>query len=268
MRIAITMCHGLSGEGNTPLSRDHLDRLMGIAAEMGFRSITYDDLAAWRAGAITLPPRPMMIDVDHPAKSVRHGVMEALDRYGFHGNLFINTGPLEDMYKSPLRTLREREFMTWEEIGELVEAGWRIGAHTHTHPDLSALSAEDSNGEKLRAELEKNDEMLEANLGVRPKDFAFTGTSWSSTAEKEVKKRYRFGRLWIVGPTYKADGKDVRYAELVAVPGNDEADGGPPHAARYITRGTDAYRLPSMEIQALIYAPEAFRAYLRGALLE
>ena len=99
-----------------------------------------------------------------------------------------------------------------------------------------------------------------------PQDFAFTGTSWSSSAEREVKARYRFGRLWIVGAEYQVDGKKTRYADLVGVPGTDEADGGPPHAARYITRDSDPYRLPSMEINALIFEPEAFRRYLEGAL--
>jgi hypothetical protein len=67
-------------------------------------------------------------------------------------------------------------------------------------------------------------------------------------AEQRVMERYRFGRLWIVGSQY-------------------QADGGPPMAARYITGDTPAYRLPSMELQcALSHDPAAFRRYLEGAL--
>ena len=70
-----------------------------------------------------------------------------------------------------------------------------------------------------------------------------------------------------MGTHYQADGREIRYADLVGAPGEDEADGGPPLAARYITRDSHPYRLPSMEIQRpLIYSPEAFRAYLEGAL--
>ena len=80
-------------------------------------------------------------------------------------------------------------------------------------------------------------------------------------------ERYRFGRLWIVGSQYQADGEDERYANLVGATGADEADGGPPMAARYITGDTPAYRLPSMELQcALSHDPAAFRRYLEGAL--
>ena len=70
------------------------------------------------------------------------------------------------------------------------------------------------------------------------------------------------GNLHLVfADTTGAGIREIRYADLVGIPGKDEADGGPPLAARYITRGTHAYRLPSMEIQRpLIYSPAAFRS--------
>ena len=48
--------------------------------------------------------------------------------------------------------------------------------------------------------------------------------------------------------------------------GADESDGGPPHAARYIRKQTDPYRLPSMELECLIYEYDVFRGYLAKAL--
>ena len=248
------------------MTEEYLDRLMSIAREMGFESINYSDLAGWREGSAGLPDRPIMLDFDHPARSMRHGVHGVLSRHGFRGNLFINTAPLDRMYSAPLPRDEERGFMTWEEIGELVDSGWHIGAHTVNHPDLSQLSLEDPQGEKLRLELAGCDETLRRQLGIIPRDFAFTGTSWSSLAEKEVATRYRFGRLWIVGAEYKADGRPIRYADLVGAAGPDEADGGPPNSARYITETSNPYRLPSMELQALIYEAGAFREYLEGAL--
>lgn len=260
MRIPITMCHGMSPSGDYPLTEEHFGQLVGIASEMGFSSINYDQLAAWRAGTGELPDRPIMLDFDHPVKSMRHEVHAALARHGYAGNLFINTGPM-------LGEGYGVEIMTWEEAGELVELGWHIGAHTVTHPNLSELAKEDPDGEKLQGELEECDRTLKEKLGIEAQDFAFTGTSWSSVAEKRVMQRYRFGRLWIVGAHYQADGEQVRYAELVGVEGEDEEDGGPPLAARYITKETPTYRLPSMEIQRpLMHDPGAFRRYLEGAL--
>ena len=260
------MCHGIRSTGDKPLTTAHLDRLMGTASEMGFSSIDYDDLHAWRRGASQLPPRPIMIDFDHPVTSMRYEVFDVLNRYGYHGTLFINTAGIEAMHDGPIPERAERDFMTWDEIGELAAAGWHIGAHTVNHPNLSKLSQEDPTGEKIRAELAECDATIERRIGIKPRDFAFTGTSWSSMAEKAVMERYRFGRLWIIGNIYQVDGESMRYAELTGVVGPDEADGGPPHAARYITRTSNPYRLPSMEIQGMIHTVEAFRSYLEGAI--
>ncbi len=269
MRIPITMCHGVHDprrEPNARFTQEHFDRLMSIAAEMGFKSVNYDALAAWREGAGELPERPIMIDFDHPEKSIRYGCFEVLERHGFKGNLFVNTGRIEEMYAGTLAAEEAGKTATWDEIAELLAAGWHIGAHTVTHPNLSELSQQDPSGQKIRAELEGCDEAIRGNLGITPRDFAFTGTSWSSAAEREVKSRYRFGRLWIVGSEYQVDGETVRYADLVGVPGNDEEDGGPPYAARYVTEESDPYRLPSMELERLVLEPEAFRRYLEMAL--
>lgn len=262
MKIPITMCHGTSAK----MTAEHLETCFRIASEMGFQSISYDDLAAWRAGQAKLPKHPIMFDFDHPTRIIYSAIFPIMKKFGFKGNLFIHTQPMEQMYAANAQDAADRATMTWDEVKELMANGWLIGAHTHNHPDLSALSVSDPTGAQIREELEKNDAILKKELGIQPKDFAFTGTSWSSLAEKEVKKRYRFGRLWIVGKMYQADGRPIRYAELAGVAGDDEADGGPPFAARYITKETDPYRLPSMEIVCLIREHAAYRRYLEGAL--
>jgi peptidoglycan/xylan/chitin deacetylase (PgdA/CDA1 family) len=266
MRIPVIMCHGISDQGDYPLSEEHFNTLVQIAADMEFTSINYDQLHAWHSGGASLPERPIMFDFDHPMKSMRYEVHKALDRHGYRGNLFINTGLMEGEGSVQLR--HGEKTMTWDEIRELVELGWHIGAHTVTHPDLSQLSLEDPQGDRLKEELETCDATLEEQLGKAPQDFAFTGTSWSTIAAKRVKERYRFGRLWLIGSMVQVDGGEMRVAELLGAQGDDEADGGPPMVARYIERGTSAYLLPSIEIQSpLLHTEEAFRSYLEGALV-
>ena len=274
MRIPVIMCHGILDEGDYPLSEEQFNALVQIAADMAFTSINYDQLHAWHSGGASLPERPIMFDFDHPMKSMRYEVHKALDRHGYRGNLFINTGLMEEgrgliqlRYRKLFQLRHGEKAMTWDEIRELVELGWHIGAHTVTHPNLSQLSLEDPQGDRLKEELETCDATLEEQLGKAPQDFAFTGTSWSTIAAKRVKERYRFGRLWLIGSMVQVDGGEMRVAELFGAQGDDEADGGPPMAARYIERGTSAYLLPSIEIQSpLLHTEEAFRSYLEGAL--
>jgi len=262
------MSHGIEkhARGKLPLTTEKFRELIRIAAGLGFQSINYDDLAAWRDGGTALPRRPLMIDFDHPVLSMRYEVADILREFGFKGNLFINTGVLDEMYRHPLPARESRDYMTWEEIGELKQMGWHIGAHTVTHPDLSQLAKIDPDGDLFRREIVQSNDTLQTRLGVAPRDFAFTGTTWSRQAENIVKEHYRFGRLWIINRLYQTDEGTVRYADLAGVAGPDESDGGPPSPARYITRQTPAYRLPSMEIQGLIYEQDAFAAYLQNAL--
>jgi hypothetical protein len=108
--------------------------------------------------------------------------------------------------------------------------------------------------------------LLREHLDIVPQDFAYTSTTWSRIAEREVKERYRFARLWIIGEDYQTDEGSVRYGELVRADGPDEADGGPPVSSRYVTKESDPYRLPSMELEYLIYDYGAYRTYLEGAI--
>jgi peptidoglycan/xylan/chitin deacetylase (PgdA/CDA1 family) len=261
VRIPITMCHGVSER----LSVDRFNEYFKIASSLGFSSISYNDLETYFANKKNLPKKPIVFDFDHPVRSIYTEIFPIMKRYGFKGNLFVNTEPLEKMYSYASTIPSDRIYMTWEEIKELINDGWSIGSHTHTHPNLSELAAKDPSGELIRWELEKNDSILEKELSIKPKYFAFTGTSWSSLAEQEVMNRYKFGRLWIIGSHYQADGKSVRYADLVNEAGSDEIDGGPPFSARYITTKTPHYKIPSMELEGLIYEYDAFRLYLESA---
>jgi len=276
VRIPITMCHGITDR----LTLDRFEQYLRIASELGFSTISYDQLYLWLTGAGTLPAHPLMIDVDHPVRSVSTDIFPLMREYGFTGNLFINTayfgevcGNTFDLFgRTRGNSVDAGQPMcaTWDQIHQLMTSGWTIGAHTHTHPNLSELSLTDPAGQVLRAEMDTNDALLEEYLGLRPEYFAFTGNStgvtWSTVADIEARKRYRLGRLWIIGNKCEIDGKVERYADFVGATGADEADGGPPHAARYITRNTPLFRLPSMELERLIYEPEAFRQYLTLAL--
>lgn len=267
VKIPITMCHGI----NARLTRNRFEQYLKIMNELGFSTINYDQLYAWLTGTEILPNRPLLIDVDHPVQSVFTEMFPLMERYGFTGNLFVNTGYFEERCGQAPRILPRSSCATWDQIYQLMTSGWTIGAHTHTHPNLSELSLVDPNGEALRREMETNDALLEKHLGTPPQYFAFTGNStgstWSTIADIEAKQRYQLGRLWIIGHECEVDGEVKRYADLVGADGPDEADGGPPHSTRYITHQTPLFKIPSMELERLIYEPEAFRQYLSQALV-
>lgn len=68
----------------------------------------------------------------------------------------------------PATEVQGREVMTWEQIRECARAGISIGSHTHSHPVLAQLSAE-----QQRAELARSKQLLEAELGARVRSVAY-----------------------------------------------------------------------------------------------
>jgi peptidoglycan/xylan/chitin deacetylase (PgdA/CDA1 family) len=270
MRVPITISHGTNRgpyfmpkprwRSFPPLAARHFERYFGIAAEMGFTSISYGELDAWRSAGASLPERPILFDFDHPSLSIHREVWPIMRRFGFKGTLFINTAAIEKA--------GDGRFMSWDEAAELVGDAWGIGSHMHNHIGLDYLAKKDPAGGLIREQMERCDGLLQKHLGIISRDFAYTTTTWSQAAEDEVKKRYRFARLWTIGSHIDTDRGKVRYADLVGVAGDDEADGGPPMAARYITQETNPYRLPSMDFEFLINRFDDFRAYLAGALAE
>jgi peptidoglycan/xylan/chitin deacetylase (PgdA/CDA1 family) len=267
MKIPITMCHGITWQPKPKKERPYTRRLnkerfenyFKIASEMGFESISYDDLALWRMGARDLPEKPIMFDFDHPDWSIGREIEPIMSRFGYRGNLFINTSPMEKL-DNPYH-------MTWDEVHALVDLGWHIGAHTHNHYKIDYLTKKDPTGGLFREQLEICDDLIYTHLGIKPKDFAYTYNTWSQVAESEVKKRYRFARLWVISEPYHTDVGKISYTELVGAEGENEADGGPPNSVRYITKETDPYKLPSMELEHFIFEYDAYRRYLEAAIV-
>jgi hypothetical protein len=71
----------------------------------------------------------------------------------------------------------------------------------------------------------------------------------------------------VISEPYLTDVGKISYTELVGAVGENEADGGPPNSVRYITKETDPYKLPSMELEHFIFEYDAYRKYLEAAIV-
>jgi peptidoglycan/xylan/chitin deacetylase (PgdA/CDA1 family) len=63
---------------------------------------------------------------------------------------------------------REMEPMSWDQLGQLQEAGWEIGSHTHTHPRLTTLS-----DDELNEELERSRVICSERMGRDCRSIAY-----------------------------------------------------------------------------------------------
>jgi peptidoglycan/xylan/chitin deacetylase (PgdA/CDA1 family) len=99
--------------------------------------------------------------------------------------------------------------MTWEQIREMSQEGIQFGSHSHTHPDLTAIS-----GQQLDNELRLSRQIIEAKLDREITLFSFPFSRMNRVvAERVYAAGYRFA--FSFSPFYPGT-RRVRYGVLPA----------------------------------------------------
>lgn len=139
--------------------RDQLEELTATHTP-----ITACQLEDFVRGSARLPDRSFAVTFDDGYRDVLDG--EPLCRsLGVRPTLFALAHPERasaDVTEAGL------EFLSYAELRHLHEAGWEIGCHSSTHPDLTVLSESDLTSEVFEAK-----QRLEAVLGDEVRYFAY-----------------------------------------------------------------------------------------------
>ena len=131
--------------------RRQLAHLLG----RGYRALT---LSA--AIADPEPGKTLVVTFDDAHRSVAELAFPILTSLGVPATLFVPTDFADEQELMTWSTLgrwvgteheAELRCMGWDRIRELAGAGWEIGSHTCTHPDLTAISPAEAEGELRRS---------------------------------------------------------------------------------------------------------------------
>lgn len=178
MRVAEPLVlgyHALSEEWEATFSvtPERFARQLRLLGRRGFRGVTFSELAA--AGPAP-GERLVAITFDDAFRSVLTRAAPVLGELGFVGTVFVPTAfpgaealdwpGIEDPRGGPAAS--ELEPMDWPELERLAAAGWEIGAHTRTHPDLREVD-----DRRLVEELEGSKRDVEDRLGGRCRTMAY-----------------------------------------------------------------------------------------------
>lgn len=114
--------------------------------------------------------RGVALTFDDGMRSVFTQALPVLRDFKVPAHLFLTTGAVGGTNRWATQPAHAPSFdmLSWDEIEQLQGGGVRIESHTHGHPDLCDLSAE-----RIVAECDAADRMIENRLGRRPRFFAY-----------------------------------------------------------------------------------------------
>jgi len=184
---------------DTEITPEAFEAQMKELADHKISVIGMQDFLAWKRGEKTIPPRAAIITIDDGYKSGFEVAWPILKKYGYPFTLFIYTEGIKG------GKFGGGEAMSWEQLGEMRDAGVDIEAHSATHQDLrkpyDKVTKRRLNPEEytqwLEAEVAGSKETLESKLGIRVRCFAVPFGYYNERV-KEVAKKAGFEAIFTV----------------------------------------------------------------------
>jgi peptidoglycan/xylan/chitin deacetylase (PgdA/CDA1 family) len=132
--------------------------------------------------------RGVAITFDDGMQSVCRNALPVLRDHGATAHVFVATGAIEgaDRWPADDYSIPDYDMLNWDELATLHEAGIAIESHTHSHPDMRTLSAQ-----QMLDDCERADILIRERLGRRPAWFAYPYGYHNQAVRDFARNRYR-----------------------------------------------------------------------------
>jgi|GEM_PF-5843384 len=164
--IPILVYHEISDKDNQYcVSKEEFTWQMDYLADNGYRFVTYDML---KHDEIDCHEKTVLISFDDARIGAFNIARPILDKRNIPIMMFVASSYQMIARESNLGD-EISSFMTWDDLKTWMRDGnIDIGAHSHSHFDMSTLSKE-----QIEEEIETNNRIVSEMLGTDCKDFAF-----------------------------------------------------------------------------------------------
>ena len=190
-----------------------LDWMIGA----GFELLSMDDVAAVYAGERAAPVRGVALTFDDGRAGVRDFAAPALARRGLPATLYLVPQWLGG---APVpESERYSGFVSWSDLPALRRAGFTLGSHTVSHPNLKRVD-----GASAEREIRDSRSRLEAELGCAVLHFSYPYGRRTRAIERIVRAA---GYRTAVATGQRTNGRFARLHRLfrLRVDGRDGATG-------------------------------------------
>jgi len=166
--VPILSYHHFADDCDSPLCipASEFDLQMKYLHDHGYRVVSLRDLLGFFNYLHPLPERSVVITIDDGYRSVYDIAYPILKKYGFTATLFIYTDYVGV----------SRNAISWDQLREIMTAGFEVGSHTLSHVDLTKiLEGEDDQDylARIERELFESKEILDKELTDNTISVAF-----------------------------------------------------------------------------------------------
>lgn len=149
------------------VSAAHLSQQLDWLQQKGYQTIDFQMLAS---GSV-LPAKPIILTFDDGYRDAYTDAFPLLKDHQMKATFYVITGDIG----SP-------NYLTWEQVKEMHDAGMEIAAHTVSHPDLRTLSKE-----RQTTEISDSIQTLHKTLGVTVACLAYPYGKYNRTTLQIVR---------------------------------------------------------------------------------
>jgi peptidoglycan/xylan/chitin deacetylase (PgdA/CDA1 family) len=185
-RSVVLGYHGVAGSRRRDdlhllqVSPERFTMQIDLLREAGFRFVTMAQLARL-AGGDTPPPGYAAVTFDDGLSNNHTVALPILRARGIPATVYVTIGFIGK--SSPwIGAGGDGAVMTETQLRDLVAAGWELGGHTMTHPDMSTLDYEG-----CRREIEDGRSELERITSTRVETFAYPFGRYGAAALQAVR---------------------------------------------------------------------------------
>jgi peptidoglycan/xylan/chitin deacetylase (PgdA/CDA1 family) len=167
--ISILTYHSIDVSGSVVscAPQDFAEQMSQLSDE-GFRGVSLEEAVDHREQHARWPTKSVVLDDGFA--NFYDQALPVLRKHGFTATVFVisgHVGGLNDWAKPPA-ALGAQKMLSWPQASELAAAGFEIGSHTRTHPDLRLCGLE-----KAQHEMTESRKEIEDHLGYTVKSFAY-----------------------------------------------------------------------------------------------
>lgn len=120
--------------------------------------------------------RKVVLTFDDGYLDTYTNVFPMMRAHGFPFTVYVATSYVGDHHSS----------LKWDQLREMEESGLAtIAAHTHSHADMRTLDHY-----AIVEEIERSNSLLEENLGIHPRHFAYPWGYWTREADAVIRMEY------------------------------------------------------------------------------